>query len=212
MDGAVAEHAWALGFPADPVSIAAGADGTVWTADGEQRQIEHVDAGGNPASVALAANAPALLAEPGGALSAFDTTGPYRWRVKAGMRPLRQTLTVVEHNGTRDWVTASGLQPVAVGPAGTTWITADLVNKEGGEVAGVVVLNDAGRCIVPDLGWYTLAEARRELEQHSCRMGKVRRVNRLRLPVDDLRVGAQGVPVGKVLRHGAPVSVTLTIR
>jgi hypothetical protein len=72
-------------------------------------------------------------------------------------------------------------------------------------------VNDGARCIVPDLRSDTAAEARRDLKQPACRLGRVRLRNPLGLPAGDLVVRTQSTPAGKVLPHGAAVSVTLAV-
>jgi hypothetical protein len=61
-------------------------------------------------------------------------------------------------------------------------------------------------------GWDTAAEARGDLKQQACRLGRVRLHNPLGLPAGDLVVRTQNEPAGRVLGHGAAVSVTLAVR
>jgi streptogramin lyase len=207
-DGAIVEHGW--GFPAYPMSIAFARDGSAWTSELEQRQLEHVAADGSATAIPFAADDPALLASADGTLSAFDSAGPYRWRLAPGGQPQRQTMKVTESRGRPTTIRAEGLQPVAAGPAGTLWVVANVVLPNGGQVDAIAVLDDSGRCIVPRLRGDSLAEAKLVLRNHSCRLGKVRRHNPHGLPARDLGIGRQSAPAGRVMAHDAAVAVTLT--
>jgi virginiamycin B lyase len=207
-DGTVTEHVWS--FPAFPMSIVGEANGTAWAGELEQHQLDRVAADGSATAVPFAAESPALLPGLAGTLWAFDSGNPYRWRVTPAGQAERQTLRVTEAAGKPATIRARGLQPAAPGPAGTTWLVADLAYKDGGEVDAIAVLDDSGRCIVPRLRGDSLAGARLTLANHSCRLGKVSRHNPHHLPARDLGIGRQGATPGTVLRHGARVAVTLT--
>jgi streptogramin lyase len=199
--GHVEEHSWSLSYPAEPADLAAAPDGTMWMSELEQDQLERIDASGNPAQVPGPQEA-ILASAPNGTLSAFPAGTAVRVRIPPSGATSTQVLRL--HGDT---IRADDAAP---GPSGTIWLTADVTDAGGGSVTGVVVLNDGGHCIVPDLRYDDLESARRDLADHHCRPGRIARHNPRHFPASLLRVVKQGVRTGAVRRGNAKVAFTLS--
>jgi streptogramin lyase len=208
-DGTVTEHLWALDPPAEPAAIAAAPDGTLWTGEREAGRLEHTGPSGDDPAVLPGPDEPALSVAPSGTLSAFSLADPTRTVLTGSGASRTQTLVVHDVPGERDTVRAESLRSAAPGPAGLTWLSAHLTDQGGGDEGAIVVLDDSGRCVVPDLVPDDVAAAKAALTAHSCRLGKVARHNRLHLATRYLRVTRQGVKAGSRRPHGARVAITL---
>jgi virginiamycin B lyase len=203
-DGAVTEHHFSLPTPSFPADLAAAPDGTFWMSENEQSRLLHIDADGNATAVP-GTGGEQLTVAPGGTLSAFDPSDPLR--VLIARDGSRRTETL---RGDGETITAGGFHGATSGPAGTTWLVAELTGPGGGVAGGLAVLNDGGRCIVPDLRRSaTLAGAKHDLRSHGCRVGKVRRRSPHHLPTAALHVAGQSVKPGRTRPGGSRIGFTL---
>jgi hypothetical protein len=205
MAGQIAIHPFPFG--ASIGTFTAAADGTVWASDSGQRLLYHITDDGNKVGrVAIPAPNALLMANRNGSVEAYDSGNGRRWAVSAYRVVQGRTLTLHEQPGQHDRIVP---QEAAAGPSGTVWLAATVASPDG-EVQRVVVLDESGRCIVPNLAHELLSFAKVDLAAHSCRVGNVANVNHQGLPASILPVVRQSAPAGRVLAPGARISVTVT--
>jgi hypothetical protein len=162
----------------------------------------------SPLALPAGTTAGTIAAGPDGAVYFTRAGGHTLWRGASTLTPIDlRFVERIEFDGSRPKTSVSGnggAPGIAAGPAGTLWIAASLT-KAGGSTGGIAVVNLKGRCVVPDLRSDFLPEAKLDLANHDCRLGRVRKASKL--PVSDLNVVCQSPRAGAVRRHGARVAI-----
>jgi hypothetical protein len=136
-----------------------------------------------------------------------DST-PELWRITGAGAPAGRTLKVVERVATSrpSYPIAAACQALPPGPPGRC-SAAELDTRFKGSIGGIALANLGGRCIVPDLIRDDLAQARLEVANHSCPLGKVRTL-RHELPRRSLLISCQKPKPRAPRRPRARVRVT----
>ena len=130
------------------------------------------------------------------------------WRATTPGALIALPFTVHQLIGTswqRDGLSPTGAIPMAPGPGGTLWMSADLQPVVGGGVISAPVTVDLqGRCIVPNISNEPLGQVHRDLADHRCSLGHVHYRSR-----NDPAVVCQRPRPGAVWPPWSPVRVTV---
>ncbi len=202
-------------FTYSPNQIARTTDGSLWITDASNAQIVHVAPDGAATALALpvpAGDNTASIVADGNTAYFMVTSYSGIWRATSTSAPsgipllVRPTTLGATRTATVEDQSGSGA--LARGPAGTLWLAAN-TTYQGGSLDEAVVIDLAGKCIVPTVFEYGLSGARAILGDHDCGLGAVRVLSAQGNPIGNLVVQCQHPAPGTVLRPGATVSVGL---
>jgi streptogramin lyase len=209
----VVTHLITFSFPTQPNDLATASDGSVWVTDGDA-QLDRVSPNGMVTSVALppGSTGDSIARGPGGDMYFLAEEQSGVWQVSATGTPRFIPLRVRDNTeGAKPnsyfWgpATSNGL---AQGPDGTLWAVGEITGNSGGSNDQPVVINLAGKCIVPQVTG-GLSDAKAVLSDHQCRLGRVSVIGPNDVPRSDMAIACQSRAAGRVLAAGTEVSLRL---